>query len=500
MPAAVETLAAIRDFLLTPWLTADWGAWRDFWLQRVFDDRFLVCYFAPLLPVLLVLRGVALRVGIVLTCLTFLTGVFGAYYAASWLLMCVCFYYIGEYFAERCRLPTTGRWWPVIFGSVIIAGWFLITRALQHVELSDRFNDWLWHNAKWVFPLGTRGLDSEPFWAFSPRPQSVAPFQLLQAAFFQPHLIGTAYFTVRMLHYFAELRRNTIPRERRSLLRFLSFSCFAPTLMQGPIERYPRFQDEIDVCHERRGWGNVIPAVLRIAWGLTKCLMSTFYFVPVLWHELGIGRDGADCTYYAAPERIGSYALLYFGVYLQIYALYLEFSGYCDVAAGFSRLLGYRLVENFDWPWLATSLRDFWRRWHISLSTLLRDYLYIPFGGNRRHVTLNLCATFALCGLWHVPWLQMGLWGVLMGAMLAVNQHWVHFVKRADETGVGLFARVRRAWLRLRPLPQVCAWALTMHCFVMSLLLFFGGTGGVRVAYELVRRPLAAIGSLLAAS
>jgi alginate O-acetyltransferase complex protein AlgI len=82
--------------------------------------------------------------------------------------------------------------------------------------------------------------------------------------------------------------------------------------------------------------------------------------------------------------------VLYVGVAVHLYWLYLLFSGYCDVSAGFARLLGYRQAENFDKPWLSTSLRDFWRRWHLTLSFILRDYVYIALGGNRRHVPLNI--------------------------------------------------------------------------------------------------------------
>jgi hypothetical protein len=500
---ATDWLAAARDFLWQPVAGAEWGNLRDFWMQRVLDDRFLVCYFAPLLPLLLLLKRDALRIGIVLTGLTFLGAVFGVYYAAFWITMCVCFFFIAERFAARwastAAAHTAGR--PaaaavedrrLIFWAIfIVAGWFLLTRALAAIKI-HALDQWAWAHARWMFPIGTRGLDWEPFWAISPRPEPISPFPLLPAVFFEPHLIGTAYFTIRMLHYFSELRRGGFPAERRTLRNFLAWLCYAPNLMQGPIERFNEFQAEMDTCHERRGWATVPPAILRIAWGLTKSLISIFYFVPVLW-SIGIGNPGKEGPYFANPERIESYALLYFGVYMQIFALYLEFSGYCDVSAGFAKLLGYRQVENFNWVWFATSLRDFWRRWHISLSAILRDYLYIPFGGNRRHVTLNLVLTFAICGLWHVPWISMALWGVVMGLMLAVNQHWAHWMKRLDARPTGMLPLIRRAVLRMRPLPTILAWALTMHCFVMSLLIFFGKTGALRVGWELLRRPLNAL-------
>ena len=133
------------------------------------------------------------------------------------------------------------------------------------------------------------------------------------------------------------------------------------------------------------------------------------------------------------------------------------------------------------------------RRWHISLSLLLRDYIYIPLGGNRRHVTLNLVLTFALIGVWHVLAFQMLAWGAVMGLMLAIDQRWVSWMKTIDEHATGPIYRFRRAFACLSPLPQILSWAVTMHFFVHSLLIFFGGGGAIRLTWELIRRPLAGL-------
>jgi len=153
-----------------------------------------------------------------------------------------------------------------------------------------------------------------------------------------------------------------------------------------------------------------------------------------------------------------------------------------------ARLLGYRQIENFNWPWFATSMRDFWRRWHISLSALLRDYLYIPFGGNRRHTTLNLCLTFFIIGLWHKLVPQVGIWGIVMGLMVAASQHWARWTKRLEAEPARPLARLRRGWLKLQPLPWLTDWLITQHLFVFSLLIFFGGAGALNVVREILRR------------
>lgn len=485
----VELLEALGRFLWRPVSETPWSDWRGFWLQQVFDDRFVVVYCLALVPVLLVAPRRWFRHVLVLTGLAFLAYVFGVFYAVCWLLTCVAFYGLAERFAVECRRTDVLPIGPPLAAGFAIFGWYLFVQALQHLDLPPAWDAWLFEHARFIYPLGARALASEPDWlgARSFAVTGTAP-DLFRCLLTNPHNIGVAYFTVRMGHYFAEIKRDGIPRERRTLLNFLAYLCYAPNLIQGPIERFIPFQSEMDGCHERRSWLSVPPALLRMGWGVGKALVGWWYFRPLAWEGLGIGNSN---LIWLAPEKIESYALLYFSVFIQIYWLYLEFSGYCDVSAGIAKLLGYRQVENFNWCWLATSLRDFWRRWHISLSLILRDYVYIALGGNRRHQAFNLCFTFFVCGIWHVPNGRMALWGLLMGAMLVINQWWVHWMERLDAAPRGLAAGIRRAWLRLRPLPQVCAWLLTMHAFVFSLLVFFGGRGGWRVAVEIVRRPIA---------
>jgi D-alanyl-lipoteichoic acid acyltransferase DltB (MBOAT superfamily) len=480
--------ARLWNFVWQPIAQTPWTDWHGFWLAQVFDDRYLVCYCLPLVPILLLLSRRHLRTGIVVTGLAFLAYVFGVAYAALWLGMCAAFHRLSERFAIEAKRTDVVRWGPPLAAITIIVGWYVAVQLLAKVELPAALNAWLWQHAPWVFPLGARQWTWEPalfgvYFDFNPE----QPAPLLAAIFWNPHNIGVAYFTIRMLHYFSELKRDTIPRERRSLLNFLAYLCYAPNFMQGPIERFDRFQDEIDTCHERRSWRNVLPGLTRIGWGLLKGLIATWYFVPVLRREM------LTMHYYQHPDEIESYAFLYFGIYIHIFWLYLEFSGYCDVSAGIARLLGYRQVENFNWPWLATSMRDFWRRWHISLSFLMRDYVYIPLGGNRRHVTLNLLITFGLIGIWHVLHFRVLAWGLVMGLMVAANQQWARRMKRLEQSPDGFWATARRRFARLRPLPTILCWAITMHFFVHSLLIFFGGSGAIRVTWELIRRPLAAL-------
>jgi hypothetical protein len=485
--ALADAVQNVWRYLHAPVPATPWADWRGFWLGQIADDRFVVLWFLPLLPILLLVPRQRLRLAIVLTGLAFMVYVFGALYALFWVATCVGFYFLSERYERECRRTDVLPIGPPLVAGLLIGVWYVGTMLLHRCSLPTPANEWLYQHLRWIYPLGVRG------WAWEPQllelnavrgtPGAAPP--LVFALFWNIHNIGAAYLVVRMLHYFSELKRNTIPVARRSLLSFLAYVCYAPAVMQGPIERYLPFQDELDTCHERRGLVQVPRALVRIGLGLLKSLVATWYLVPLL--QEGLGHAHGD-TYYKHPEQIGSFWLLYFGVAFDLLYLYLEFSGYCDVSAGIARLLGYRQVENFDRPYLATSMRDLWRRWHISLSLILRDYIYIPLGGNRRHVTLNLCITFTLCGIWHQLSTQVALWGLIMGLMVAVHQHWVHWLKRLDERQESPLARLRRAWLRLRPLPTICAWLLTQHAFMFSLLVLFGGSGIWRVPREIIRR------------
>ncbi|MEW6249224.1 MAG: MBOAT family O-acyltransferase [Planctomycetota bacterium] len=525
---AASVAAGLRWFVLNPFQPLEDGApwytpladWRGFWLGQVLDDRLVVVYFLPLIPLLLLLRGNRLRIGLIAAGLMFVAYVMGLAYAGLWLLMALAFHRLAERFAVECRRTDVLPIGPPLAAAAIIVGWYIATMALGAAALPQWLNDWLWRHAPWLFPLGGRGLSWEPWLghlrldAANVEPYSDRPFPLVHAMFFNVHNIGTAYLAVRLLHYFSEIRQGGIPPERRTLLNFLTWTCYGPALIQGPIERFNTFQDEMDTCHLRRSWRNVPPAFARILMGVGKSLVGTLWFKwPILW---GVFRIGERNIYWQRPEEIESFGLLYLGVFLQIFWLYLEFSGMCDIVVGLGWLFGYRQAENFARPWLATSLRDFWRRWHITLSAILRDYVYIPLGGNRRHTTFNLCVTFGLIGVWHALVPQVLIWGVLMGLMLAVNQRWAAWMKQLDQVGTGgsagpddrrgdralpdgrhggrplqaFCAAVRRGARRLHPLPTLCSWLLTQHAFVFSLLIFFGGFGGLRVAWEIIRRAL----------
>ena len=239
--------------------------------------------------------------------------------------------------------------------------------------------------------------------------------------------VGISFYTFESLSYSIDVFRG-MPAYR-SLLDFALFLSFFPHLVAGPIVRPRAFLPQLAAPPAMTG-GDVEAAFARIATGFVKkvVLADTLgTYVDMIWAAPG-GYPGAN---------------LLLGVYAYAFQIYFDFSGYTDVALGLAGLFGLRLPENFDRPYLAESPREFWQRWHISLSTWLRDYLYIPLGGNRVSPArgyVNLMITMLLGGLWHGAAWNFVLWGGYHGALLAGQR--ALFGDRPFRAGAA------RAWLR----------------------------------------------------
>ncbi|MEP7050705.1 MAG: MBOAT family O-acyltransferase [Pseudomonadota bacterium] len=223
--------------------------------------------------------------------------------------------------------------------------------------------------------------------------------------------VGISFFTFESMSYVIDVYRGEL-KPHASYLEYLTFVAFFPHLVAGPIVR-PR--DLLPQLANPPRWdgGQASDALLMIALGLLKKLAIADY----------LGLNLVDRVFDAPTQ----YSALECYVAIVAYAvqIYTDFSGYTDIAIGSAALLGVRFPANFSAPYQAHDLVDFWRRWHISLSTWLRDYLYIPLGGNRRgrvRTYLNLIATMLLGGLWHGPKWTFVIWGGLHGAGLAFNR------------------------------------------------------------------------------
>jgi len=221
--------------------------------------------------------------------------------------------------------------------------------------------------------------------------------------------LGISFFAFEFIHYLFEVRRGQEPI--RNPFKFLLFAIFFPSLVAGPIKRCAQFLPSL----EQASRGGAMGA--DFAEGLARVGMGFFKKVMIA-DPLTSYVDEAQPHF--AQEHLFTRWVILAAIAFRIL---MDFSGYSDIAIGCARMLGIRLPENFNWPYGARNLQEFWRRWHISLTSWLRDYVYIPLGGNRHGVArrvFNGFAAFALCGLWHGPAWHYVLWGVYHGAGLGV--------------------------------------------------------------------------------
>jgi alginate O-acetyltransferase complex protein AlgI len=222
--------------------------------------------------------------------------------------------------------------------------------------------------------------------------------------------VGISFYTFEAINYTVDVYRRRTPAER-SLPHFLLFITFFPHLVAGPIVRARDF----------------LPQIKRPKrWSWQRLNLGGQFFVLGLFKKLAIADRMALFAdpVFKDPGGYGTGAI-WLAVVAYAVQIYCDFSGYTDMAIGCAHMLGYKLAKNFDMPYLAVNVSEFWRRWHISLSTWLRDYLFIPLGGSRGsnwQTSRNLFITMALGGLWHGAAWTFVVWGVLHGSYLVVHR------------------------------------------------------------------------------
>ena len=229
---------------------------------------------------------------------------------------------------------------------------------------------------------------------------------------------GISFFTFQAMAYLTDVYRGTIPAER-SLPRLTLFMAFFPQLLQGPILRYGEFAPALTQRQENSE--DAAAGATRFCFGLAKKVL--------LADSLGVIADAA----FSSGDRL-TMSLAWLGGIAYTLQLYFDFSGYTDMAIGLGRIFGFRLPENFNYPYISKSASEFWRRWHMTLSFWFRDYVYIPLGGNRcsrgRQI-LNLMAVWMLTGLWHGSAWNFVLWGLYYALLLMGEKFlWGKFLEK----------------------------------------------------------------------
>jgi D-alanyl-lipoteichoic acid acyltransferase DltB (MBOAT superfamily) len=252
--------------------------------------------------------------------------------------------------------------------------------------------------------------------------------------------VGISFYTFQTMSYTIDVYRGHLEAESR-FLTFALFVSFFPQLVAGPIERATSLLPQIRGLTGRLGSVEWAPALTLIARGLFRKVVIADGIAPVV-NEV-----------FATPDRYGGITLLV-GVIAFSLQIYGDFAGYSDIARGSARLFGVDLMQNFRAPYTASGFSDFWRRWHISLSTWLRDYLYVPLGGNRgtRLATArNLMITMLLGGLWHGAGWGFVVWGGLHGLYLVLERVVTRFFRTPPRLPSWLvFTVVTLTWVPFR--------------------------------------------------
>jgi alginate O-acetyltransferase complex protein AlgI len=239
--------------------------------------------------------------------------------------------------------------------------------------------------------------------------------QLSGAAIPVPELalpIGISFYTFQVITYMLDVYRNKVPVQKRFSLLLLYVSMF-PQLVAGPIVRYGDIADKLnsrDIDYRLFASG-----VSRFIVGLAK--------KAILANAAGkMAAELMNASGFAGLSLLGAWL----GIITYALQIYFDFSAYSDMAIGMGRMLGFRFKENFNYPYIARSATEFWRRWHISLGSFFREYVYIPLGGNRKAVYRNLLITWALTGLWHGASWNFVIWGLFWFALIALEKGVAH--------------------------------------------------------------------------
>lgn len=288
--------------------------------------------------------------------------------------------------------------------------------------------------------------------------------------------IGISFYTFSVISYLADVYTGKVKAEK-NFRNFLLYICMFPKMLQGPIVRYEQVEKQLT---ERRTNPRLIfEGALRFSVGLGKKVLLADYCGKVV-SELSSGGDQA---------LIGAWL----SAVMFMFQIYFDFAGYSDMAIGLGRIFGFRYCENFDLPYTSRSITEFWRRWHMSLGSFFRDYVYIPLGGNRRgkvRQILNMLVVWALTGLWHGASWNYIIWGLYFFVLLTAEKL---MMKQLEE-----LPGMLRNFLTM--LLVLFGWVIFSHEDLTALgsafgaMLGFGGLSSIGIGTKLLNcLPLLAV-------
>lgn len=274
------------------------------------------------------------------------------------------------------------------------------------------------------------------------------------------HRFGVAYSLFRLLALVLDVGNGA--SVAADPLEYFSFCFFAPTFFQGPIERLQEFRQNL-VGRPTLSLKETGSQLLRIAGAFLKGWV-VLHFLELDWKQ-----------YFDRPQQL-SYVTLVWGMYARAIGFYLFVSAANDLTIACSALAGYRIHENYDYPYFKRNLALFWRSWHMTLVQSLRDYLYIPLGGNRRHVYRNTLIVFLSIALWHVTSVAFLIWGLWHGIGMCALRLWQNYWKKVEAQNRPAPARTLQIWSRRYPaFTRVASTVFTFHFVALGWLPFWGG-------------------------
>jgi alginate O-acetyltransferase complex protein AlgI len=370
------------------------------------------------------------------------------------LLLSIVANYVFGLWVEKARLKGSGK------GIVALAVAFNLALLIVF-----KYSDWLWGSASDL--LFAIGAIHEPLASIGSHIGQNSPLRgiLLNANETIRLPIGVSFFSFQATSYVIDIYRRDVEAEK-SLIDFGMYKSFFPQLIAGPIVRYRDVHVQI---HERRATIEMFAeGVRRFVIGLGKKMLIA-----------NVCAKACDDVF-AIPGVQLTPSVAWLGIVCYTLQIYFDFSGYSDMAIGLGKMFGFKFLENFNYPYISKSITEFWRRWHISLSSWFRDYLYIPLGGNRASKSrtyVNLVLVFFLCGLWHGANFTFLIWGLYHGAFLVI-----------ERVGFGAWLDKRGAWLRHAYLLLVVmvGWVFFRATDVAHAMSFLGAMFGLKTGAQLV--------------
>lgn len=276
------------------------------------------------------------------------------------------------------------------------------------------------------------------------------------------HQFGIAYSLFRFLYVILDVGRGkSLPADP---LEFFVYAFFLPTFFQGPIERFDEFRTNLsDATRPQLSWRDTGSNIIRVGTALAKGWVAMKFF-DLDWQ-----------VYFDHPEKL-SYSFLWWGMYARAISFYLMVSAANDFTISLSALAGFHIHENYHDPYFKRNLAQFWRSWHMTVFRFLRDYVYIPLGGNKKHVYFNILVVFMAIALWHVTSPAFVIWGLWHGVGMCLLRFWQNYWKKVETDTHESLPKHLQIWSRRWPKTTALASTIfTFHFVAFSWLPFWGG-------------------------